>query len=157
MKRVVIAGVALALSLACVALAAESAKKPSTIRPVGSRHILPGCGCSFIRKESPKHKNDEWIFSSTQGGPAWMNIAGTDVKLEPLDPNTDGMLHRLGDGCVMRYRAEGISVSIEVRATRVCSQAKGDESCEVTKLDGKLSLDAHDTKEVVPIEGDCGC
>jgi hypothetical protein len=137
---------------ASVAWAGES----TLMGPLKNQKVAQGCGCGFARTGA-RPPLDYLIFASKYQGPAWVNIRGQDTKLEPLDPNVLCMLERLGDRCAMRFKGAGINVVIDVSATWVCPDDPDDESCEVTKLEGNLTITMGKARELQSVVGGCGC
>jgi hypothetical protein len=84
-----------------------------------------------------------------------MNIEGKDrvlklISVTPSEPRAE----KKGDRSTEIYKSGKMTVQIDRVATRVCR--KGDQECEVTGYDGKITLKIGNHQQTISVEGDCG-
>ena len=114
------------LSFDCVAQGAHSAALPrvGTIKDYPATGLMTGCGNLYVYPavRQPGSSADAYLFlSNGDGGNAWMNLDGRDVRLrqvkvsQPLNRRLQRYDYRLGDLRVSvfieRYKPEGAPVA----------------------------------------------
>jgi len=97
------------------------------------------------------------VFAAELDGPAWVNVSGFDSKLLPVNSVPPCCLQEIGDRVLIRYRGEGIEVTIKAKVNWVCPPDPTDESCEVFRLKGKLVAMVGGERIVREVAGQCGC
>ena len=108
-----------------------------------------------------------WSASSPDVGPGFilraehdesiifMNIDGTDVRLD-LDPSSGaGFPARIGERVTKVYTADSIRVEAVYTTTWVCPPNQ--EGCEVTRFDVTFVVQRGNQTETVKGAGDVGC
>jgi hypothetical protein len=128
------------------------AKQPivSGIGNIQNTREIQGAGCSLQRKG-----NKGYVFWSAFEKSALMNIDGKDrvLKLVSVNPS-EPRVEKKGDRSTEIYKSGKMTVRIDRVTTRVCR--KGDQECEVTGYDGKMTLKIGDRQQTIAVEGDCG-
>jgi hypothetical protein len=128
------------------------AKQPivSGIGNIQNTREIQGAGCSLQRKG-----NKGYVFWSAFDKSALMNIGGKDrvLKLVSVNPS-EPQAAKKGDRSTEIYKSGKMTVRIDRVATRVCR--KGDQECEVTGYNGKMTLKIGDRQQTIAVEGDCG-
>jgi hypothetical protein len=139
--------------LACLGLPSIAIAKPSIVNGIGNiqnAKEIQGAGCSLQRQG-----NKGYVFWSAFEKSALMNIDGKDrvLKLVSINPS-EPRVEKKGDRSTEIYKSGKMTVRIDRVATRVCR--KGDQECEVTGYDGKMTLKIGDRQQTIAVEGDCG-
>lgn len=144
------------LLVACMAVTGVS----SSDAPVGvldSESIFLGCGCEFSETAPDEPEQRAPLFSSDYEGQARVRVDGRVLDLTAVQPDTECLPHaaRVGDSCVLKYRVEGTTVMVDVRATWVCPPT--DEACEVVRLRGSMTISDAGRDLIFQVAGTCGC
>lgn len=106
---------AFALPSSCAAARARGGGLPrvGTIRDYPATGLTVGCGNIYARlPRRPEPAGDDYVFiSSSDGGDAWMNLGGRDVRLRRI-----GRAGR--DARRFEYRAGGLRASVAFEEVR---------------------------------------
>lgn len=156
--------ISLVLCLVCsgyLGLPSTALAKPPIVSGIGNiqnTKEIQGAGCSLQRKG-----RKDYVFWSAFEKSALMNINGKDrvLKLVSVNPSAP-RVEKKGDRSTEIYQSGKITVRIDRVATRVCR--KGDQECEVTNYNGKMTLKIGDSpqerlrqrQQTIAVEGDCG-
>jgi len=116
--------------------------------------VFIGCGCAFTRLPSLNDLSAV-VFSSEYEGSARVVVGGKVTELAAIRPDSACWPSRVGGRCRLKYRNTEATVLIDGRATWVCPD--DEESCEVVRLVGKMTLHLGNHREVIEVHGDCGC
>jgi len=127
------------------------------VQPLANQKVEGGCGCSFASSAARTSTERSVIFFAELDGPAWANIAGSDVKLSSIQAAPPCCLQKVGDKVSMRYRGNGAEVVIKANVTWTCKSEPAGESCELFRLRGKLTAITEAAREVLDVNGECGC
>ncbi|WP_310486829.1 hypothetical protein [Chamaesiphon sp. VAR_69_metabat_338] len=139
--------------LAGLGLPSTALAKQPTVNGIGNiqnTKEIRGAGCSLQRRG-----NKGYVFWSVLEKSALMNIGGKDrvLKLVSATPSAP-RVEKKGSRSTEIYKSGRMTVRIDRVTTRVCR--KGDQECEVTGYDGKMTLKIGDRQQTIAVEGDCG-
>jgi hypothetical protein len=146
--------------LACLGLSALAqplmpkisiTKQPQAagIGNIQNTKAMAGAGCSLQRKGSKGY-----VFWSAFEKSALMNIDGKDRRLQLTSDTSFSISGKKGSRWTEIYKSGKMTVQIDRVVTRVCRP--GDQECEVTGYDGKMTLKIGDRLQTIAVEGDCG-
>jgi hypothetical protein len=135
--------------LACLGLPSIAIEKPPIVNGIGNiqnTKEVQGSGCSLQRKG-----NKGYVFWSAFEKSALMNIDGKDrvLKLVSVNPSAPRATNK-GDRSTEIYKSGKMTVRIDRVVTRVCR--KGDQECEVTGYNGKMTLKIGDRQQTISVE-----
>jgi hypothetical protein len=133
----------------------SSAGSSALLESLPDTAIFRGCGCTFTGLSSAGAK--QVVFSSNYEGVARVSVGGAVVELAAIRADAECSPSRVGGRCVLKYQDNSVTVVIKARATWVCPEGEDAEACEVVRLRGQLSGHMIGRKEVVEVQGECGC
>lgn len=115
-----------------------------------------GCGCAFqTLAEAKKPRSRKIVFWSEYDNKAILNINGKDTAFKLVKKGKRPTKEKIGSRFSDEYAANGITIRIDFLTTRVC--LKGDEECEATSYDVKITATKGELKTIVITKGACGC
>jgi hypothetical protein len=138
--------------LACLGLPSTALAKQPIVNGIGNiqnTKEIQGAACSLQRKG-----NNGYVFWSAFEKSALMNIDGKDRRLQLVSENSSNASGKKGSRSTEIYKSGKMTVRIDRVTTRVCR--KGDQECEVTGYDSKMTLKIGSRQQTISVEGDCG-
>ncbi|HYE75913.1 MAG TPA: hypothetical protein VEF04_21390 [Blastocatellia bacterium] len=96
-----------------------------------------GCGCYFARSLSDLRK-DRYIYSEIINEPAFINVNGKNLKLNPVASSEANGEEKVGQRSWETFTARDLKIRLEKVVTKVCDP--NDESCEVTYYNATLTV-----------------
>src|SRR5262249_28489084 len=111
----------------------------SLIGTIRNPDFVAGCGCFYQLPKEAKLNSTKYVFKSEiELQPAYMNIAGRDIKLNRVSSNQPRNPKK-GDRFQSSYSAQNLKVRIDHLVTRVCDPK--DESCEAADIEATIHVD----------------
>src|SRR5436190_18938963 len=135
--------------------APPNANQKSLIGTLSNPELVDGCGC-YLRTpaENLKKNSKRFVFmSGLENEPAYVNIAGKDVKLKQVS-STEPKEAKKGGRFSKTYSAPGLKVQLDFLTTKVCGPH--DEECEVTDYEATLNAQQGSDSQSVKLAGECG-
>jgi hypothetical protein len=112
------------------------------------------CGCS-LSLNIPDEVERRYVFVRDEGEPAYINLDGNNLKLEPVDSSERKVPEKVGDRSWETFVAGDVKARIDWTVRRVCDPK--DEGCEVTYYRAILTVTRKTQKITVKTIGLCGC
>lgn len=113
-----------------------------------------GCGCSFSLNADDL-RNRRYIFSEELDEPAYINVNGKNLKLEPVDFSEATDEEKVGQRSWKIYKAGDLKVRLDKVVTKICDP--NDEACEVTYYNATMTITQKTQEVTVKLAGLCGC
>lgn len=130
---------------------------PLVLGPLSRKEQVAGCGC-YIQDLAAGKKagsNSYLFFSPDHADPAWIHLNGNDVQVELKKGPTDMFAKKIGDKIHREYSGKGISLYLDLTATKVCEADAKD--CEYNQYDATLEVKQGKSQTQVQGKAGCGC
>jgi len=137
------------------AKASDSA--PLVLGSLTQKEQVSGCGCYIqdLAASKKEGSNSYLFFSPDNADPAWIHLNGKDVQVELKKGPTGMFAKKVGDNIHREYRGNGISLNLDLTATKVCEAHA--EGCEYNQYDATLEVKQGKSQTQVQGKGSCGC
>lgn len=113
-----------------------------------------GCGCSFARNKTDLRQR-RYIYSESMDEPAYINVNGKNLKLQPVASSDTKTKERVGQRSWETFTAKGLKIRLDKTVTWVCPPK--DEACEVTYYKATLTVSGKGQTITETLTGNCGC